>query len=122
MDILQEYYEIKTALDLLTKEAEDKKTAVIEVLKALPGGKAEIAGAKFSLRKDYVYEFSNKTQQKAAQIEFDLADHKKVIKDSQDFIKQMKAVEIEDGTATLIETKFLPVMTPIKESLKKGGK
>jgi hypothetical protein len=122
MNILQEYYETKLALDILTKELDQKKEAVIEHLKAKVDHKDEIAGARFSLRRSFSYEYTAKTMQKASQIDFDLTDHREAIKEGENFIKGMKAQEVEDGSATLLSTTFSPIMTPIKESLKKGGK
>lgn len=114
MNIFQDYYESKLALEILAKELEEKKEKVIEALKKEPENKAEITGARFSLRKDYVYEFSGKTRQKIASIEFDLEKQKNIIKESQNFIKGLKAQAIEDGTAKLIDTKYIPVCTPVK--------
>lgn len=121
LNILQDYYETKTALEILTKEVEEKKQAVIEYLKTQLDFKAETPLAKFSLRRDFEYEFTNKTMQKASQIEFDLLSHKEAIKEGQTFIKNLKAVEVEDGSAKLINTTYSPIMTAKKESKLKGG-
>lgn len=111
MDIFRDYYESKLALDILTKEVEEKKEEIVKFLLSLPDNRNEIPGAKFYLKKDFIYEFSKKANQKIAQIEFDLEKQKEIIKMEQVSIKRIKAQEIEDGTAKLLDTKYVPVMT-----------
>lgn len=113
--ILEKYYESKAALEILSKEVEEMRQEVIEHLLQLPGNKAELPNAKFSLRKDYDYAFSQKVLEQETQAKPVIDEHKLAIKQQQDFIKKMKAQEIEDGTAEVVDTTYIPVMTIIKK-------
>lgn len=115
MNIFQDYYEAKLALDILAKEVEEKKEAIAKALLSESDNKVIIAGAKFHLKRDFIYEFSDKAQLLEEKTNKTINGFKETIKTCQSAIKDIKAQEIEDGTATLIETRYTPVMTIIKE-------
>lgn len=111
MEILEDYYMSKLALDILTKEVEEKKQAVAEFLLTLSENKAEIPGAKFHIKKEFTYEFSDKAillEEKTNEMVLGIKDK---IKSLQKGVKNVQAIEIEDGTAQLTDTKYIPVMT-----------
>jgi hypothetical protein len=123
MDILQKYYESKLALEILSAEVEEQKRQVTEYLLTLPDHKAEIAGmARFHIKRDFVYEFSEKTREISLKTSEIVSVFKKKIKDAQSVVKQSEAMEIEDGTAKLIETTYAPVLTPLNKTVKGGEK
>lgn len=116
MNIFQDYYEAKLALDILTKEVEEKKSELIKTLLSVPDNKVEMTGVKFYLKKEFIYEFSAKAHFLEKRSEEIIEGIKEKLKGLQTGVRKIKVQEIENGTAKLIDTKYIPVMM-----IKKGG-
>ena len=95
--ILQDYHTSKLALDIMTKEVNEKKQAVTDFLASQPNKKAEIDEASFSLRAYITYEFSEVIQEKQVQI------------------KNLQKLEISSGVAKVKSEKYSPVMRKLKK-------
>jgi len=114
MNIFQDYYESKLALDILTKEVENKKQEVIKVLLSLPDNKTVIPGAKFSLRASISYKFSGEYEEVKISVDKIINFSKNNIKEAQARLKLVEQEEIAAGKAEILKTIFVPVMTITK--------
>lgn len=114
MNIFEEYYQTQKAIEILQQELDDKKAAIVEKLQSSNYDKVSIPGATFYLKKDYSYAFSEETQI-VEQTSGEVIDKlKENIKGHEKAIKHMKAEEIENGKAELVDTKVTMVMRQVK--------
>ena len=98
--ILQDYYESKTALEILQKEVDELKAKVVEELKAAPDQKMETGLASFRLQTNYTYQYSVKVTKLAEEV------------------KTLKKEEEVSGTAKVVSETTYPIM---KSLTAKGG-
>ena len=96
-EILEDYKISKMALDIMTKNVNEKKQAVVEVLRDLPNEKAVYSGASFSLRSYKRYEFSDETDSLAIEL------------------SEAKKREIESGVAKVVGETVSPTIRIVKE-------
>jgi len=97
--LLRDFYETKSALDILSKEVDEKKKLVLEYLKTLPDTKTSVDGVGFYVRTTPRYEFSGFVD--------NLIEELKTYNDG---LKLAKKTEIEAGTATVVSEAFAVVV------------
>jgi cation transport regulator ChaC len=118
MNILDDYQETKMALDILSKEVEEKKQAVIEYLKTQLDNKAETSTATFLLRKNCVYKYSDRVEKLDAKIAESTRVFRSSIEYETELLVKLRKNEEKEGKAEVIKETFTPVMSLKKE---KGG-
>ena len=92
---LQNYFDLKTQIAVLTESLNKRKEEVTEFLKKQPGMKASVGDVGFSLRATPVYQYTNTVL--ALEENVKLIDAK---------IKEVKKNEIETGDAKVVNTQY----------------
>lgn len=97
--IIRDYVEAKMQLDKFKKEVDDKKDAVVAVLKATADNIAYVEDVSVYLRKTVKYSYSKK-----------IALKEEALKADSEVLRIMKKEEEETGVAEVVEESFTPVV------------
>ena len=97
--LLIDFYESKSALDILTKEVDEKKKKVLEFLLQCPDKKSSVGKVGFYLRTTPSYQFTKKVLEAEA-----------LIKDMNEDMKASKQEEIKTGVAKVISESYAVVV------------